>query len=173
MTDDATIIVDTEPSATVAAPPAPAAAPTPTIPGNPAQTQATVNRFKSNPEEADYVFSQIGYGDALKEAKQGRLEIATLKAALQYGIPEDKLSLIADATPEGIMQRAAALAPLLPKPDNAAASAPEPNTGAAAPAKAAGTALPPVNTAVSQRIEPTQAGIHAALVGMLSENPHP
>lgn len=169
MTDDATIIVDTEPSATVAAP----AATPPTIPGVPAQTQATITRLKADPELAQYIVRELGYDtsgpEALALARKIELRSTTFEAALKYGIPEDKLPLISDATPEGIMQRAAALAPLLKQTPQDATPPADTAIGATPPAKSAGIPLPPV--APVSKIAPT--GVKDALVEMFTANPLP
>ena len=167
MTDTDAAIIETP--ETPAAPPVPA-----NIPGNPAQTQATVKRFQANPAEAEYVFSQLGYDQtaktALAEAQKARIESATYQAAVKYGIPEDKLGLIADTTPEGIMQRAAQLAPLLTKPASAeTANQPVPAPDATPPAKSAGVPLPPVTTA--GKIPPD--GVKEALAQYFTANPMP
>lgn len=168
MTDDAAIIETPEIQPAATSVPA-------NIPGNPAQTQATVKRFKDNPAEAEYVFSQLGYDQtaktALAEAQKARIESATYQAAVKYNIPEDKLALIADATPEGIMQRAAALAPLLKQSPQDAAPSADTATGAAPPAKSAGIPLPAVT--LDANFPHTRQGIEDALIGKFAANPLP
>lgn len=170
MSDDATIIADVQP-----VPAAEPVQPVPAIPGNPAQTQATVKRFKDNPAEADYVFGQLGYDQTAKQAldlaRKNELRSTTFEAALKYGIPEDKLHLIADATSEGIMRRAADIGPLL----KTAPTAATPDTGitsdATPPAKSAGVPLPAVQ--VPDRVPSSEREIANDLTAHFAANPLP
>lgn len=169
MTDEAT------PSENVATA-APVASPTPVVPGNPGQTQATVKRFQENPAEAEYVFSQLGYDQrvrqALDKANQAELRTAMLEAALEFGIPKDKMYLIEDTTPEGIMRRAPGVSELLKAQAATPPGATPPTdipTEATPPAKAAGLPLP----AVSGENRLDMKDIRGSLAQYFTANPLP
>lgn len=164
MTDQPT--AETVETAPVAQPAAPV------IPGNPVQTEKAVEFFRKNEAALDYVVRQVkGSEPAPAPAQSGvsPAEFEALKMALKYQIPEDKLALIQDTTPEGVRQRAEQLAAILPKPAPAAPVA-EVQAPTETP-KSAGVPLPVA--AVLNEVPKTREAINDYLVAKFAAEPLP